>query len=100
DDEVKVVILTGAGKAFCAGVDLRRTPVETAGLRPGERLPQSLRMHRPGGGDRVNLLTFDKTIIAAVNGDAVAAGFHLVMNCDLIVASETARLGEPESRIG
>ena len=101
DDEVKVIILTGAGRAFSAGVDLRRTPIEAAGLRPGQRLPQSLRMHRPGAGsDRASILTSDKTVIAAVNGDAVAAGFHYVMQCDLVVASETARMGEPEARIG
>ncbi len=101
DDEIKVIILTGAGRAFSAGVDLRRTPIEAAGLRPGQRLPQSLRMHRPGGGgDRADILNSDKTVIAAVNGDAVAAGFHFVMQCDLVVASETARMGEPEARIG
>ena len=101
DDEIKVIILTGAGRAFSAGVDLRRTPIEAAGLRPGQRLPQSLRMHRPGGGgERANILNSDKTTIAAVNGDAVAAGFHVVMQCDLVVASETARMGEPEARIG
>ena len=101
DDEIKVIILTGAGRAFCAGVDLRRTPVEVSGLRPGQRLPQSLRMHRPGqwGGGR-NLLNCDKTVIAAVNGAAVAAGFHYVIQCDIVVASETATMGEPESRIG
>lgn len=100
DDEIKVIVLTGAGRAFCAGVDLRRTPVEASGLRPGQRLPQSLRMHRPGQWGNKSLLDCDKTVIAAVNGHAVAAGFHYVVAADIVVASETARMGEPESRIG
>jgi enoyl-CoA hydratase len=47
-----------------------------------------------------NLLKCDKTVIAAVNGPCVAAGFHFVISCDLIVAGAGARFGEPESRIG
>jgi enoyl-CoA hydratase len=99
DDEVKVIILTGAGRGFCAGVDLRRTPVEDAGLRPGKRLPQSLRMRmRTYGGP--DLIYCDKTVIAAVNGPCVAAGFGYMISCDIVIASTEARFGEPEARIG
>lgn len=99
DDDIKVIVLTGAGDSFCAGVDLRRTPVEDAGLKPGERLPQSRRMRMASFG-APNLLKCDKTVIAAVNGPCVAAGFHFAISSDLIVAGAGARFGEPESRIG
>jgi enoyl-CoA hydratase len=99
DDEIKVIVLTGAGRSFCVGVDLRRTPVESAGLRPGQRLPQSRRMRQESfrGAD---LLNCDKTIISAVNGACVAAGFHYMISSDIVVASTEARFGEPEARIG
>jgi enoyl-CoA hydratase len=99
DDDIKVIILTGAGKAFSAGVDLRRTPVEDAGLRPGARLPQSRRMRMASYG-APNIIKCDKTVIAAVNGICVAAGFYFVLSCDMIIAGEGAKFGEPETRIG
>jgi enoyl-CoA hydratase len=99
DDDIKVVVITGAGANFCSGVDLRRTPIEAAGLRPGQRLPQSRRM-RMASFASPNLLMSDKTVIAAVNGACIAAGFHFALECDLIVAGAGARMGEPESRIG
>jgi enoyl-CoA hydratase len=99
DDEIKVIVLTGAGRAFCAGVDLRRTPVEDAGLRPGKRLPQSQRMRMPAF-KSPDLLYSDKTVIAAVHGPCVAAGFSYMMQCDMVIASTEARFGEPEARIG
>ncbi len=99
DDDVKVIVLTGAGSSFCVGVDLRRTPIEDAGLRPGERLPQSRRMRQESfrGADP---LMCDKTVICAVNGACVAAGFHYMISSDIVIASTEARFGEPESRIG
>jgi enoyl-CoA hydratase len=99
DDSIKVIVLTAEGATFSAGVDLRRTPVEDAGLRPGARLPQSRRMRMASFG-APDLLMCDKTVIAAVNGHCVAAGFHFVLECDFIVAGDTAKFGEPESRIG
>jgi enoyl-CoA hydratase/carnithine racemase len=99
DDAIKVIVLTGAGRSFCVGVDLRLTPVESAGLRPGQRLPQSRRMRQESfrGAD---LLNCDKTVIAAVNGPCVAAGFHYMISSDIVIASTAARFGEPGSRIG
>jgi enoyl-CoA hydratase len=99
DDEIKVIVLCGKGKAFSAGVDLRKTPIEDAGLKPGDRLPQSRRMRMASFG-APDLLKCDKTVIAAVNGTCIAAGFHFAISCDLIVAGEDAKFGEPESRIG
>lgn len=99
DDDIKVVVLTGAGRGFCGGVDLRRTPVEAAGMRPGERLPQSRRM-RAQKGRRGDILFLDKTVIAAVNGPCVAAGMNYVSQADIVIASSDATFAEPESRIG
>ena len=99
NDNIKVIVITGAGDNFCSGVDLRRTPIEDAGLRPGARLPQSRRMQMASFGSP-NLLMCDKTVIAAVNGACVAAGFHFVLECDMIIAGSGAKMGEPESRIG
>jgi enoyl-CoA hydratase len=99
DDEIKVIVLTGKGETFSAGVDLRRTPIEHAGLKRGVRVPQSRRM-RLDSFEAPNLLKCDKTVIAAVNGPCLAAGFHFVISSDIIVAGAGARFGEPESRIG
>ena len=99
DDDVKVIILTGAGTSFCAGVDLRRTPIEDAGLRPGERLPQSRRMRMQSFRGPDLSLMCDKTVICAVNGACVAAGFHYMISLRYCHRARRARsFGEPESR--
>jgi enoyl-CoA hydratase len=101
DDDIKVIVLTGAGRGFCGGIDLRRTPVEAAGMRPGERLAQSRRMHAVGGsGRRADLLMSDKTVICAVKGPCVAAGMSMAIAADIIIAGESGVFGEPEARIG
>ena len=100
DDNIKVIIVTGAGRGFCGGVDLRRTPVEAAGLRPGERLPQSRRMRAMKGRSRGDLLMCDKTVIVAAKGPCVAAGMSMAIAADLVIAGESAMFSEPEARIG
>ena len=90
---VRVVILTGAGdRAFCAGADLKErlgmTPEQwTQQHRIFERLHQIVRMMR-------------KPIFAAVNGAAVGGGCELAMSTDFLIASETARFGQPEVKRG
>lgn len=100
DDDIKVIVLTGAGDRFCSGVDLRRTPVENVGLTPGQRLPQSRRMRMTTGGINPDILNSDKTVIVAVDGPAVANGFLYAMEADFVIATPRARFGEPEARIG
>lgn len=102
DDEVKVVILRGEGPDFCAGDDVRRMPVESAGLQKGKKLPQTARI---GNARRLhrhltNWLEFPKTVIAACHGATVGAGFNLVLAADLVVAAEGATFGRPQARIG
>jgi enoyl-CoA hydratase/carnithine racemase len=88
DDEVRVVVVTGAGtEAFSAGADLKAI---AAGWRPD--LSQW-----PVLGRNVHL---DKPVIAAVDGIAYGGGFNLAMSCDLCVASTTARFGVTEARWG
>lgn len=102
DDEVKVVILSGEGSDFCAGDDVRRLPVEAAGLKKGARLPQTARM---GNARRLhrhltNWLEFPKTVIAACQGATVGAGMNLALAADIVVASDTCYFARPQARIG
>jgi enoyl-CoA hydratase len=82
--DVRVLILTGAGGTFCAGMDLK-------GFLAGDN---------PTAGGRgfggITERPPDKPVIAAVEGYALAGGFELVLSCDLVVASEEAKFGLPE----
>ena len=87
DDEVRALVLTGAGSAFCAGMDV----TEFGGDRGHrERLVElSVAAFRAVG-------SFPKPALAAVNGPAVAGGFALALLCDVRIAAESARLGFAE----
>ena len=88
DDDVRAVILSGAGRAFSAGGDL------WASLYPDEEpAPDSLDV-------QMRIWSFAKPVIAAVRGHAVGQGCELAGVCDLTIASETARLGEIQIRHG
>jgi len=91
DDSVHVVVLTGAGGAFSAGQDLK----EMARLAAGE----------PGVESAFPLLlealqSFDKPLLAAVNGVAVGIGFTLLPHCDLVFAADSARFRAPFAPMG
>ncbi|MGI9623840.1 MAG: enoyl-CoA hydratase/isomerase family protein [Acidimicrobiales bacterium] len=96
NDDVRVAILTGSGRAFCAGGDLkdmqRRLAVDPAG---GSGISGA-------SGRRIiyNLLDFEKPLIAAVNGHAVGLGCTLALLCDIVVVSDEALLGDPHITIG
>jgi enoyl-CoA hydratase len=90
DDELKVVVITGAGDYFSAGFDLK----EFADPAPAERLwASSDRFHH-------TVLRFPLPTIAAVNGPALAGGFDLAVLCDVRIASTTARFAHPEFSFG
>jgi enoyl-CoA hydratase/carnithine racemase len=92
DDAVRVVVLTGKGKAFCAGGDF-------AQMTASPDAPQ-----RPPKGDYADLLRelhrFDKPIIARVNGHAMGGGLGLVAACTFAITSDDALLGTPEIDVG
>jgi enoyl-CoA hydratase len=93
DHEARAVILTGKGeKAFVAGADIN----ELAALAPVEGKEYSLR------GQKVldYIEHFGKPVIAAINGYALGGGCELAMSCALRIASENARLGQPEVKLG
>jgi enoyl-CoA hydratase len=94
DEEVKVVILTGGPKVFCAGADIK----ERAGIQMGQS--QSFFERRKSHAFFCRIEDFEKPVIAAVSGVAVGGGCELSLVCDLRIASETARFGVPEVKIG
>jgi len=102
DDNVRAIVLTGAGKAFCAGNDLKETFLgeEYARQRGSRELVfrQLLGEHVTPGGHR--FLEISKPSIAAVNGAAVGYGCDLALSCTMRIASEKARLGEVFINVG
>jgi 2-(1,2-epoxy-1,2-dihydrophenyl)acetyl-CoA isomerase len=93
DDEVRAVIITGAGRGFCSGGDISRDFQYPARYR-GHRMEAMLEM-RENMHQLVTLLRrFDKPTIAAVNGAAVAGGLTLALCCDFRIAAESAKLGD------
>ena len=102
DDDIKVIILAGEGEHFCSGEDVTRVPVESFGLKKGQRLPQSRRIHgiQKIQEQSISMLRSDKTIIAAVQGGALGLGFNLALCCDLIIAADNATFARRQTRIG
>ena len=90
DDEVRAMVLTGNEKAFAAGADIK----EMAGASSTEMLKRD----QFARWDRIRKIK--KPIIAAVSGFALGGGCELAMACDMIVASETAKFGQPEINLG
>jgi len=93
NDEVRAIVVTGEGRAFCTGADVGR--MQRGGLRAEREKIQ--------GGSHTFLRTLhaiEKPVIAAVRGPTVGIGWSIALACDLIVASETARFSQIFRRIG
>jgi methylglutaconyl-CoA hydratase len=95
--KVRAIVLTGAGSAFCAGLDLHE--MQAAADQPNAHLRWGADADEFRDLVRI-MLEMTKPIIAAVNGPAVAAGAGLVLASDIVIAAETARFGLPEPRRG
>ncbi|MFD0720731.1 enoyl-CoA hydratase/isomerase family protein [Streptomyces globosus] len=100
DRGVRAVVLTSAGRGFCAGADLRAGP--RAGGGGGQRVAGDVaRMIRQGAQRLVTaVLDCEKPVVAAVGGTAAGIGAHLAFACDLVVAAESARFVEVFVRRG
>ena len=90
DDDLRVLIYTGTGKAFSAGIDIKKAP-DFLYLPPKTRTqywvtPNSLKINKP--------------TIAAINGYAFGGGFELALGCDIRIAAENAMIGLPEVKLG
>jgi 2-(1,2-epoxy-1,2-dihydrophenyl)acetyl-CoA isomerase len=109
DDGVRVIVITGSGRAFSAGDDITGRPVKSAGA---EQLVPDIHAghHNPiGTYDGLRWLSqplnatvrgLDKLTIAAVNGVAIQTGFSLALSCDFRIASSEARMGSGTLRFG
>ncbi len=101
DDQIRVIVITGAGKGFCSGDDVGGvflSPEETEMKSKEARLKFLQGGHLAGGAYR--LMEINKPSIAAVNGAAVGYGCDLALMCNMRVASEKARFGEVFLRVG
>src|SRR5882724_5502734 len=94
DDAIRSVILTGAGRGFCAGADVKA-------MDPSMNLLARRKRHRRILSDVLRpLVMLEKPVIAAVNGPAVGAGFNIALAADIIIASEAAVFSQIFTRLG
>jgi enoyl-CoA hydratase len=92
NDDVDVIVLTGADPAFCAGLDLRE--LGSSGDNLGNATaPGTKEWNTPWPAIR-------KPVIGAINGPAVTGGFEIALNCDFLIASERAKFGDTHARVG
>lgn len=95
DTDVRVVVLRGEGRDFCAGADLAEL-LASAGRDVGENEADAMRL----GDLFLQIRQLPKPVIAVVHGNALAGGCGLATACDLVVAAESARFGYPEIQRG
>ena len=90
DKDIRVAILTGAGKAFCAGLDLKELGSDTGGINAtiGDKDPVT------------SIGQFSGPVIGAINGVAITGGFELAIACDVLICSENARFADTHARVG
>lgn len=100
DPAVGAIVMTGAGRGFCAGADMSETfRTRIDGVDPGANTAEGSG-GMPAGLDWVGLLRRSKPVLAAVNGAAVGIGLTMILPCDVIVASAHARFGMLFIKVG
>lgn len=90
DRDIRVVILTGAGRGFCAGLDLKDQVAGEGDVQPGRRGYQLFDLHNS---PPIVINRMDKPIVCALNGAAAGYGMDLALGCDIRIASEHAKMG-------
>jgi len=102
DDDVHVIVLTGAGEGFCAGYDLIEF-AESEGAEGSQEMPwdpmRDYRNMKENTEDFMSLWRSHKPAVCVINGDAVAGGSDIALCADIIVMSEEARIGYPPARV-
>lgn len=96
DDDIRVIVITGAGRGFCSGLDLAAQASGQGAASGGEQTRPRVR----GPGLSSLMLSLDKPTIASVNGAAVGWGFELALLCDIRIASDRAVLGDMHVKRG
>ncbi|MFC1578644.1 enoyl-CoA hydratase/isomerase family protein, partial [Thermodesulfobacteriota bacterium] len=91
DSDIKVLVVTGEGRAFSTGADLKESKTRTleAYREYLEQLQEASR----------KIIRFEKPTIAAVNGYAIGSGYELALACDIRIAAEEAQIGSPEAKV-
>jgi len=96
DSGARAVILTGAGRGFCAGVDLEHLKAQPAQASDGPRLGEEAFVRELP----LELLAFPKPVIAAINGACIGVGVTMALPCDLRIAAVDAKIGLPFAKLG